>query len=108
MEVGVSNPLTITIFQRFHLSRTQHRRQLFQGHGHEMRTHIYVVQGQVAERMAMRIGDGEEMLQEFLWVGPPPDRQEINKLNEKPSMPSACFVNRFDNLAEPGDVTLVT
>src|ERR1700742_946284 len=98
LEMGVGYAFAITEFERFNLAGIQHLRQPGMLHRRQTVAYRIIAQSHVSECAAMRIGDGEETLQEFVRVGSTPDRQEVDDLDEQPGLAGARLAHGLDEL----------
>ncbi len=107
VEVHVGDALAITVIERFKLGSAQDLAKIVVGHCAQARPHRLLRQRHVAERAAVGIGNGEEALQEFLRIGPPPDGEEVDDLDEQARLASARFADRIDDAAQTRKIAIV-
>src|SRR5882757_608444 len=108
IEVCVSNELTCAELECVELSLVQYPGCFFRSQREQPLTDIAICCGSIAKCRTMLRCDGEKLRKITRGHRPSSDRQKVDQLDEQPRLSVACFANDPDEIAKPGQKTLVT
>ncbi len=105
--VEVGHPLAEAVAEVLELARRERPLQLFRRQRQEALAHLVLRQVVGAEEGAVAVGDLEVAAEVGLRLRPPPDRQEVDDLDEEAGVAAAGAAHGLDQLGEAGEEAVV-
>jgi len=103
----IRHPLAESVAKRLELTLVEHSLQLVRRHAEESLADL-VIAPAARYRAPVSIGNSQIASEVLFGLGPPPDGQEIDQLDEEPRATTAGPANRFDQFRQARNETIVS